>query len=40
MISPTSTESGWAIVKAMVSATVFGGIAIASRRGACRPDLK
>ena len=32
MTSPTSTESGWAMAKAIVWATACGGIAMASRR--------
>jgi hypothetical protein len=32
MTSPMSTESGWAMAKAIVSAAACGGIAIASRR--------
>lgn len=32
MTSPMSTESGWAMAKAIVSATACGGIAMASRR--------
>jgi hypothetical protein len=27
-ISPTSTDAGWAMTKAIVSATVFGGVAV------------
>jgi hypothetical protein len=32
MTSPMSTESGWAMAKAIVSATACGGIAMAARR--------